>query len=42
MSQERLNDQVILCIEKDMIECIDVDTIISNFASRDILSKCFV
>jgi len=34
MSQDRLNGLAILCIEKDMIKNIDVDTIISDFASR--------
>jgi len=31
----RLNGLAILCIEKDVIEYIDVDTIISNFAYRN-------
>ncbi|XP_074352642.1 uncharacterized protein LOC141691786 [Apium graveolens] len=34
MSQERLNGLVVLCIERDMLENIDVDTIITDFASR--------
>jgi hypothetical protein len=33
--QERLNDLTILCIEKNMIEHIDVNTIISDFASKN-------
>jgi len=32
MSQERLNGLAILCIVKDVIEHIDVDPIISDFA----------
>ena len=32
MSQERLNGLTILCIEKNMLEHIDVDTIINVFA----------
>jgi hypothetical protein len=34
MSQGKLNGLPILCIEKDMIEHIDVDTIINDFASK--------
>ena len=41
MSQERLNDLAILCIEKNMLENIDVDTIINDFASRNARRKCF-
>ena len=33
MSQERLNGLAILCIEKDMLEDIDFETIIHDFAS---------
>ena len=32
MSQERLNDLPILCIEKNMLKNIDVDIIINDFA----------
>ena len=42
MSQERLNDLAILCIEKNMLENIDVDTIINDFASRNAQRKCFL
>ena len=35
MSRERLNDLAILCIKKNMLENIDVDTIINDFASRN-------
>ncbi|KAL0427226.1 UNVERIFIED_CONTAM: hypothetical protein Slati_2897400 [Sesamum latifolium] len=35
MSQERLNGLAILCIEKDMLGKIDVDSMIDNFASRN-------
>lgn len=42
MSQERLNSLAILCIEKDMIEIIDVDTIINDFASRNARRGCFL
>ncbi|XP_020263417.1 uncharacterized protein LOC109839403 [Asparagus officinalis] len=33
--QERLNDLAILCIEKDMLEKIDMDSIIDDFASKN-------
>ena len=42
MSQERLKGLAILSIEKNMLEHIDVDTIISDFASRNARRKCFV
>ena len=42
MSQERLNALVILCIEKNMLENIDVDTIINDFASRNARRQCFL
>ena len=35
MSQEILNGITILCIEKNILENIDVDTIINDFASRN-------
>uniref|UniRef100_A0A7N0TTH6 TTF-type domain-containing protein n=1 Tax=Kalanchoe fedtschenkoi TaxID=63787 RepID=A0A7N0TTH6_KALFE len=34
MSQERLNDLSILSIEKDMLESIDYDTLVNDFASK--------
>ena len=42
MSQERLNDLSILCIEKNILENIDVDTIINDFASRNARRQCFL
>ena len=42
MSQERLNDLAILCIEKNILENIDVDTIINDFASRNARRQCFL
>ena len=42
MSQKRLNDLPILCIEKNMLENIDVDTIINDFASRNARRQCFL
>ena len=35
MSQERLNGLAILCNGKNMLENIDVDSIINDFASRN-------
>ena len=35
MSQERLNGLAMCCIEKDMLDNIDLDTIISDFASKN-------
>ena len=42
MSQEILNDLTILCIEKNMLENIDVDTIINDFTSRNVRRQCFL
>ena len=42
MSQERLNDLAILCIKKNMLENIDIDTIINDFASRNARRQCFL
>ena len=42
MSQERLNGLATLCIEKDMLDEIDVDTIIEDFASRNARRSCFL
>ena len=42
MSQERLNDLEILCIEKKMLENIDVDTIINDFAFKNARRQCFL
>ena len=41
MSQEKLNDLEILCIEKNMLENIDMDTIINDFAFRNVPRQCF-
>ena len=42
MSQERFNDLAILCMEKNMLENIDVDTIINDFASKNARRQCFL
>jgi hypothetical protein len=34
MSQKRLNDLAILCIEKKLLDEIDIDTLVTNFASK--------
>ena len=39
---ERLNDLAILCIEKNMLENIDVDTIINDFVTRNARRQCFL
>uniref|UniRef100_A0A8I6XYK5 HAT C-terminal dimerisation domain-containing protein n=1 Tax=Hordeum vulgare subsp. vulgare TaxID=112509 RepID=A0A8I6XYK5_HORVV len=36
MSQDRLNGLATLCIEKKMLDEIDIDTIISDFASKNV------
>ncbi|KAI4996884.1 hypothetical protein ZWY2020_052226 [Hordeum vulgare] len=36
MLQERLNGLATLCIEKKMLDEIDIDTIISDFASKNV------
>uniref|UniRef100_A0A7N0UCP2 HAT C-terminal dimerisation domain-containing protein n=1 Tax=Kalanchoe fedtschenkoi TaxID=63787 RepID=A0A7N0UCP2_KALFE len=41
MSQERLNDLGILSIEKDMLENIDYDTLVSDFASKNARRNIF-
>jgi hypothetical protein len=35
MSQERLNGLATLCIEKKLLDAIDLDTIISDFTSKN-------
>jgi hypothetical protein len=35
MSQERLNGLATLCIEKKLLDTIDLDKIISDFASKN-------
>ena len=42
MLQERLNDLAILCIEKNMLKNIDIDTIINDFTSRNARRQCFL
>ena len=42
MSKEKLNDLAILCIEKNMLENIDVNTIINDFVSRNARRQCFL
>ena len=41
MSQERLNGLATICIEKDKLEEINVETIINDFASTNCLKKLF-
>uniref|UniRef100_A0ACD5WY24 Uncharacterized protein n=1 Tax=Avena sativa TaxID=4498 RepID=A0ACD5WY24_AVESA len=36
MSQERLNGLATICIEKKLLDEIDIDTIINDFASRSV------
>jgi hypothetical protein len=36
MSQERLNGLAILCIEKILLDKIDIDIIINDFAARHV------
>jgi hypothetical protein len=42
MSQERLNGLATLCIEMDMLDQIDVDSILGDFASRNARRSCFL
>uniref|UniRef100_A0A8R7VDC5 HAT C-terminal dimerisation domain-containing protein n=1 Tax=Triticum urartu TaxID=4572 RepID=A0A8R7VDC5_TRIUA len=35
MSQERLNGLAICCVEKDVLDNIDLDTVINDFASKN-------
>lgn len=39
MSQERLNGLATLCIEKKLLDEIDINTIINDFASRNVRRK---
>ena len=41
MPQERLNGLAILCIEKKMLDEINIDTIIDDFASAKVRRNCF-
>jgi hypothetical protein len=36
MSQKRLNGLATLCIEKNLLDEIDINTIIDDFASRNV------
>jgi hypothetical protein len=36
MSQERLNGLATLCIEKGLLDGIDIETIITDFTSRNV------
>jgi hypothetical protein len=42
MSQERLNGLTTLSFENDMLENIDVDVIINDFASQNARKNCFL
>jgi hypothetical protein len=39
MSQERLNGLATLCIEKGLLDEIDIDSIVTDFASRNVARK---
>jgi hypothetical protein len=39
MTQQRLNGLATLCIEKKLLDDIDIDPIISDFASRNVTRK---
>jgi hypothetical protein len=41
MSQERLNGLATLCIEKQLLDDIDIDSIINDFASRSVRRNIF-
>uniref|UniRef100_A0ACD5VUM1 Uncharacterized protein n=1 Tax=Avena sativa TaxID=4498 RepID=A0ACD5VUM1_AVESA len=41
MSQERLNGLVTICIEKELLDEINVNNIISDFASKNVRRKRF-
>ncbi|KAE8773641.1 hAT family dimerization domain containing protein [Hordeum vulgare] len=41
MSQERLNGLATICIEKDLLDKVNVDTIINDFSSKNARRKCF-
>ena len=36
MSQEKLNGLTILCLEKKLLDKIDIDTIVTDFASKNV------
>ena len=39
MTQERLNGLATLCIEKKLLDEIDIDPIVSDFASKNVRRK---
>jgi hypothetical protein len=41
MSQERLNGLATMCVEKDLLDKVDIDTIIYDFASKNVRGKFF-
>jgi len=41
MSQERLNGLATLCIEKKLLDEIDINSIINDFASQNVRRNCF-
>lgn len=41
MSQERLNGLATICIEKDLLDKVNIDTIINDFASKNSRRKGF-
>jgi hypothetical protein len=41
MSQERLNSLATLCIEKQLLDDIDTESTIADFASRSVRRNCF-
>jgi hypothetical protein len=42
MLQERLNGLAMCCIEKNVLDNIDLDTIINDFASRNVRRSIFL
>uniref|UniRef100_A0A0A9AR45 Uncharacterized protein n=1 Tax=Arundo donax TaxID=35708 RepID=A0A0A9AR45_ARUDO len=42
MSQKRLNGLTICCIKKNILDNIDLDIVLNNFASRNARRNCFL
>ncbi|XP_062182263.1 uncharacterized protein LOC133886585 [Phragmites australis] len=42
MSQERLNGLAMCCIEKNVLDSIDLDIVLNDFASRNARRNCFL
>jgi hypothetical protein len=42
MSQERLNGLAMCCIEKNILDNIDLDIVLNDFASRNARRNCFL